>query len=106
LGTFSFYGFLRVGYLPDTVSILNPTFEGNTNPRILALSTFTNNVTVRGRAPNIIDQMAAQSIINSRAFGLTLGNGTEGNEEISTQPGRSSKWNRIYHLRWHRHLEV
>lgn len=39
----------------------------------------SNNVTIHDRAPNIIDQMAAQSIISSRAFGMELGSSsTEG----------------------------
>jgi hypothetical protein len=40
--------------------------------------TSTNTQTARLRDPNIVDQMAAQGIINSRAFGLDLGSGTEG----------------------------
>jgi hypothetical protein len=39
--------------------------------------TFTNNSTVQSRAPNIVDQMAAQSNGSSRTFGLALGNKTE-----------------------------
>ncbi|KAE9365318.1 acid protease [Stipitochalara longipes BDJ] len=39
---------------------------------------FTANHTFQARAPNIVDQMAAQNIISSRAFSLAVGNETEG----------------------------
>jgi hypothetical protein len=40
--------------------------------------TFTNNYTLQSRAPNIVDQMAAQSNSSSKTFGLGLGNETQG----------------------------
>ena len=40
--------------------------------------TFSNNYTLQSRAPNIVDQMAAQSSSSSRTVCLALGNETEG----------------------------
>ena len=68
-------GFMGVGlgasFFNNIVFSGNITYADKTNT--------TNNQTTRHlRAPNIIDQMAAQGVTNSRAFGLSLRDGTEG----------------------------
>jgi hypothetical protein len=68
-------GFMGVGlgasFFNEITLSDNSTHTSNANS--------TSNQTVHHlRAPNIIDQMAAQGIISSRAFGLDLGNEAEG----------------------------
>lgn len=67
--------------------------------------TSANNQTAHRRSPNVIDQMAAQGIINSKAFSLALSNDTDrdGDQEFIYSTGKVSNWNRINHLRRHRH---
>ena len=64
---------LGASFFNNIVFSNNITYADNTNS--------TNNQTTKPRplrAPNIIDQMAAQGVTNSRAFGLSLRDGTEG----------------------------